>query len=109
MSDRLADRACVPCTRDTSPLNSERARALLDELDGWELCAGPRLSKTYRFKDFASALGFVNRVGAIAEQQQHHPDVHLAWGSVRLEVWTHAINGLSENDFILAARCDERT
>ncbi|MCG3126253.1 MAG: putative pterin-4-alpha-carbinolamine dehydratase [Phycisphaerae bacterium] len=109
MSDSLASRHCVPCARGTPPLNSVRIRALLDELDGWELIEGQRIAKRYRFKDFASALEFVNRVGAVAERQQHHPDVHLSWGAVRLEIWTYAIGGLSENDFIVAARCDACT
>lgn len=78
--------------------------------EGWELAeVSPRvtgLRKTYRFKDFAEALAFVNRVGAIAEEQGHHPDVALAWGRVTVAVWTHKIKGLTESDFIFAAKCD---
>lgn len=85
------------------------AEGLLDELDDeWQLRENGHmlLEKTYRFKNFADALGFVNRVGALAEEQGHHPDVYLAWGRVRLEIWTHKINGLTESDFIFAAKCD---
>jgi 4a-hydroxytetrahydrobiopterin dehydratase len=64
------------------------------------------LEKTYLFKNFAEALAFVNRVGALAEEQGHHPDVYLAWGRVRLEIWTHKIKGLTESDFVFAAKCD---
>ena len=72
----------------------------------WEL-SGDRLRKTFRFPDFASALAFVDRVGALAEREQHHPDIQLGWGRATLEIWTHAIAGLSENDFILAAKVDQ--
>jgi 4a-hydroxytetrahydrobiopterin dehydratase len=78
--------------------------------DGWELAEVSHgvtgLRKTYRFKDFAEALAFVNRVGGIAEEQGHHPDIALAWGQVTLAVWTHKIKGLTESDFIFAAKCD---
>ncbi|MDQ6824591.1 MAG: 4a-hydroxytetrahydrobiopterin dehydratase, partial [Candidatus Eremiobacteraeota bacterium] len=65
------------------------------------------LQKTYSFPDFKKALDFVDRVGALAEQQQHHPDLHLSWGKVAIEIWTHKINGLTESDFVLAAKCDQ--
>lgn len=88
-----------------------QAEELLAQLgDGWELAeVAPGvtgLRKTYRFKDFKEALAFVDRVGAIAEGQGHHPDVQLAWGRVTLDVWTHKIKGLTESDFILAAKSD---
>jgi 4a-hydroxytetrahydrobiopterin dehydratase len=75
---------------------------------GWELRENGRLylEKTYAFKDFAQALAFVNRVGALAEEQAHHPDVYLAWGRVKLQIWTHKIKGLTESDFVFAAKCD---
>lgn len=85
----------------------EDINRLLGQLEGWSVEGGHHLTKTYEFPDFARALAFVNRVGAIAEEQGHHPDVHLAWGRVRLGLWTHKINGLSESDFILAARIDQ--
>lgn len=74
---------------------------------GWTVERGHHLRKEYKFTDFASALGFVNRVSEVAEQQGHHPDVYLSWGKVRLEIWTHKINGLTESDFIFAAKADQ--
>jgi len=76
------------------------------QLEGWEVMKEHHLTKTYEFRDFAQALVFVNRVGALAEEEGHHPDIHLSWGRVRVDVWTHAIDGLSESDFIFAAKCD---
>jgi 4a-hydroxytetrahydrobiopterin dehydratase len=86
-----------------------QAQQMLEQLDaGWELRENGRLylEKTYAFKDFAQALAFVNRVGALAEEQAHHPDVYLAWGRVKLQIWTHKIKGLTESDFVFAAKCD---
>lgn len=102
----LARRRCVPCRGGVSPLKDEAIRDLLAQLRGWSV-VDSRLTKTYAFQDFADALAFVNRVGAIAEREGHHPEVYLAWGKVKLEIWTHKVNGLTENDFILAAKADE--
>ena len=103
----LAKRKCIPCSGDTPPLRGKELAKLKKELGGnWRVKAG-HLEKSYAFKDFVSALDFANRVGAVAEAQGHHPDIHLGWGKVKLIIWTHAINGLSESDFILAARADE--
>jgi 4a-hydroxytetrahydrobiopterin dehydratase len=103
----LAKRQCAPCRADTPRLAGEPLAALLAELGpDWEL-AGDRLRRTYRFPDFATALTFVNRIGDVAEREQHHPDILLAWGKVTVEIWTHAIGGLSENDFVLAAKIDQ--
>ncbi len=102
----LASRQCVPCRGGVPPLKGEALRPLLRQLDGWEVVNDHHLSKTYTFADFRGALAFVNRVGALAEEQGHHPDIHLSWGRVRLDIWTHKIDGLSESDFILAAKCD---
>ncbi|HTE51545.1 MAG TPA: 4a-hydroxytetrahydrobiopterin dehydratase [Kofleriaceae bacterium] len=103
----LAKRQCVPCRADTPGLSGEPLATLLGQLaPDWEL-AGDRLRKTFRFPDFAAALAFVNRVAEVAEREQHHPDIFLAWGRATLEMWTHAIAGLSENDFILAAKIDQ--
>ena len=74
--------------------------------DGWTLNRGGHLEKLYRFNDFAGTLDFVNKIGAIAETQNHHPDLYLAWGKCRVEIWTHLINGLTESDFVLAAKSD---
>jgi 4a-hydroxytetrahydrobiopterin dehydratase len=79
---------------------------LLRQVEGWEAVNGHHLAKTYDFPDFQSALAFTNRVGELAEEQGHHPDIHLSWGKVRIEIWTHKIDGLTESDFVLAAKCD---
>lgn len=73
---------------------------------GWRVIDNHHLQKRYAFKNFKEALTFVTQVGEIAEAQRHHPDIYLSWGEVRLEIWTHKINGLTESDFILAAKCD---
>lgn len=104
----LAERHCTFKKRGSPPLAPEAVDALLRELDGaWAVEEGKRLTKTYRFPDFAGALAFTDRVGAVAEREQHHPDIELAWGRVRLTIWTHSVGGLSENDFILAAKADK--
>ena len=103
----LAARRCVPCRGDTPPLRGEPAAALLAELGpGWRIVDEHHLEKEFRFKDFREALAFVNRLGEVAEQEFHHPDLHLAWGRVRLEIWTHKIRGLTESDFVMAAKAD---
>lgn len=102
----LSQRKCVPCSKGTPPLSEQEAAGLLAQLEGWRL-EGGHLRKDYRFPDFAQALAYVNRVGKVAEKNGHHPDIQLAWGRVGLELWTHAIGGLSEADFVLAAKCDK--
>lgn len=100
-------RECVPCRGGVPPLAHEEQQRFLQQLRGWEVIAGHHLSKSYAFPDFASALAFVNRVGEVAEQNGHHPDIYLSWGQVRIEVHTHKIDGLTESDFVLAAKCDQ--
>jgi len=92
------------------PLAGEELERLLAELgpNGWNVVEGHHLEKEYAFPDFASALAFVDRVGALAEEQGHHPDLFLAWGRVRITIWTHKIDGLTESDFVLAAKADGR-
>ncbi len=106
MVSELAKKECVPCKGGVPSLPGERVDELLGELDGWQVEEGYHLTRTCKFRNFAEALAFVNRVGEIAEQQNHHPDLHLAWGKVRVEVWTHKISGLTESDFIFAAKVD---
>ena len=106
MAETLADKTCVPCKGGVPPLDANAVELLLSQLDGWQAPGDRRLSKTYKFPDFAKALAFVDRVGAITEEQGHHPDIYLAWGKVTIEVWTHKIDGLTESDFIFAAKCD---
>lgn len=102
----LADRSCVPCRGGVPPLDAAAIAPLLAQLDGWAVVDGHHLDKTYRLKNFVTALALVNRIGAIAEEQNHHPDLSLAWGRVGVQIWTHKINGLTESDFIFAAKCD---
>jgi 4a-hydroxytetrahydrobiopterin dehydratase len=103
----LAQKQCVPCKGGVPPLKAEEIDGYLAQVEGWEAVKAHHLTKTYKFKDFVTALDFVNRVGGIAEQQGHHPDLYLTWGKVRIDIWTHKIDGLTESDFILAAKCDE--
>jgi 4a-hydroxytetrahydrobiopterin dehydratase len=104
----LADKSCVPCRGGVPPLAGAELRRLHQELGhDWELVQDHHLSKTFTFPDFAQALAFVNRVGAMAEEQGHHPDVALSWGKVRLDVWTHKIDGLTESDFVFAAKAEQ--
>jgi len=103
----LASRRCVPCKGGVPPLRGAALAGLQRELGGdWRVVGEHHLECEYRFPDFREALAFVNRVGEMAEDQNHHPDVHLAWGRVRITIWTHKIDGLTESDFVFAARCD---
>ncbi len=107
---KLNQKKCRPCEDKTSPLSPLQNSELLLELDKWNLIEDKRLEKTLMFKDFASALAFINRVGAIAESEGHHPDLNLySYNKVKITLSTHNIDGLSENDFILAAKIDELT
>ncbi|MBC5806790.1 MAG: 4a-hydroxytetrahydrobiopterin dehydratase [Candidatus Eremiobacter antarcticus] len=102
----LAEQTCVPCRGGVPPLESDKIAELLPQLTGWQAVDNHHLRKEYRFKNFVKALDFVNRVGALAEEQKHHPDVRLSYGEVVLEILTHKIDGLTESDFIFAAKCD---
>ncbi len=102
----LAQKSCVPCKGGVPPLSEEKIKPLLSQLDGWSVERGHHLAKTITFPDFATALEFVNRVGALAEEEGHHPDLHLSYGKVEIEVWTHKIDGLTESDFVFAAKVD---
>ena len=103
----LAAKECVPCRGGVPPLLEAEQRRLLAELDPqWKLVSGHHLEREFRFEGFRAALDFTNRVGELAESQRHHPDIHLAWGKVKLEIWTHKIDGLTESDFVFAAKTD---
>lgn len=105
----LASRKCVPCEGGVPPLKRGEVTRLLKMLgNGWKAVKGHHLQKQYDFPDFRQALDFTNKVGALAEEEGHHPDIHLAWGKVVLTLWTHKIDGLTESDFILAAKADQR-
>ncbi|MEX2540938.1 MAG: 4a-hydroxytetrahydrobiopterin dehydratase [Trueperaceae bacterium] len=106
MSD-LAAKQCVPCKGGVPPLAGEELRELSEQLGGgWSVVDEHHLAKAYEFEDFRQALDFTNRLGALAEEQGHHPDIHLSWGKVAVEIWTHKIDGLTESDFVLAAKTD---
>lgn len=105
MSD-LAAMKCVPCQGGVPPLARERVSELLAQLSGWGVEKNHHLVRSFPFPDFVTALAFVNKVGALAEEQGHHPDIYLSWGMVRITTWTHKIDGLTESDFILAAKID---
>jgi 4a-hydroxytetrahydrobiopterin dehydratase len=104
--DELASRRCEDCSEATKPLPAERVAGLLWQLDGWECVRGHHLTKTFAFRDFAQGLAFVNRLGALAESEGHHPDLFLKWGQVRVDIHTHRVDGLTESDFVLAAKVD---
>ena len=107
MSQPLNERTCIPCAGGVPPLAGEALNEFFGQLgDGWTLVAGHHLEKEYTFKDFQEALAFTNKVGELAEDQGHHPDLYLAWGRVKVSIWTHKIDGLTESDFIFAAKTD---
>jgi len=103
----LAERQCVPCRGGVPPLKGDELKAFSALLPGWEVFNEHHLQKTYKFKDFREALAFVNRVGELAEAQGHHPDICFGWVMAHISIWTHKIDGLTESDFVLAARIDK--
>jgi 4a-hydroxytetrahydrobiopterin dehydratase len=107
MTETLAEKQCIPCKGGVPPLQGEEVKKLARQLEAdWQVVDEHHLERTFRFDNFRRALEFINRVGALAEEQGHHPDIFLSWGKVRLQVWTHKIDGLTESDFILAAKVD---
>ena len=105
----LASERCEACRSDSPRVTAAEAEELLAQLHGWsmiEVDGVPRLSRSFKFKDFVSALAFTNEVGRIAEEEQHHPLIITEWGAVTVQWWTHSIRGLHRNDFIMAARVD---
>jgi 4a-hydroxytetrahydrobiopterin dehydratase len=103
----LAGKECVPCKGGVPPLAGDEIARLLAQVDGWSAERDHHITKTIKFPDFVQALATVNGIGEIAEEQGHHPDLYLTWGKVRVEIWTHKIDGLTESDFILAAKIDK--
>ncbi len=105
---KLTDKKCSDGS-NVPPLKAPRARELLKELgQGWKLNGQGHLVRLYTFKDFAQALVFVDEVGAVAEAEGHHPDLYLAWGKCKIEIWSHKIKGLTESDFVLAAKAEQK-
>ena len=104
----LAGEKCVPCRGGVPALKGDELHELEDKLGGgWHVVDEHHLEKEFTFPDFVKALAFTNAVGAIAEEQGHHPDIYLTWGKVRITIWTHKIDGLTRSDFILAAKIDQ--
>ena len=103
MSD-LASKECIPCRGGVPTLTSEEIEPLLQHIQGWQVIRGHHLHRDFGFPDFLTALDFVNQVGQLAEEQGHHPDIYLSWGKAVITIWTHKIDGLTESDFILAAK-----
>jgi len=103
----LADKNCVPCKGGVPPLAGKELEKLLKQLPHWKVENAHHIMRTFTFPDFRQALEFVNKVGEIAEAQGHHPDISLSWGKAEVTTWTHKINGLTESDFILAAKIDQ--
>ena len=103
----LASKNCVPCRGGVPPLKGQELASLQKQVPGWNVIEERHITKTFKFPNFRKALEFVNRVGELAEQQGHHPDIFLTWGKVEITLWTHAINGLTESDFIMAAKIDQ--
>ena len=107
MSD-LAKKTCIPCKGGVPPMKGAKLDDLLEKLkNDWKIIKEHHLEKEYSFKDFKEALNFTIKVGELAENQGHHPDIFLAWGKVKLTIWTHKIDGLTESDFIFAAKADK--
>ena len=103
----LADGKCVPCQGGTPPLKGEALRQLASQINSaWEVIDEHHLARTFKFRNFIEALAFVNKLGALAEEQGHHPEIYFTWGKVRVELFTHKIGGLSQSDLVMAAKID---
>ena len=109
--DELYKKKCIACDGDTIPFDTSEIHKYLKKVDGWEVKSNSEknyyLEKNFKFKNFIESQKFVNKVGSIAELEGHHPDIHFGWGYTKIEIYTHAINGLAESDFILAAKIDQ--
>jgi 4a-hydroxytetrahydrobiopterin dehydratase len=103
----LAKKHCVPCKGGVQPLKGDELSRYADQLPGWKVIDEHHIIKTFQFPDFKQALAFVNRAGAVAEAEGHHPDILLTWGKAEVKTYTHKIDGLTESDFILAAKIEQ--
>ena len=104
----LADKECVACAGGIPPMKGDELKKFSAQLGGdWKVVNEHHLERESKFKNFLDALAFTNKVGALAEKQNHHPDIYLAWGKVKLTLWTHKIDGLTESDFVFAAKVDQ--
>jgi 4a-hydroxytetrahydrobiopterin dehydratase len=103
----LAQKECIPCKGGVQPLKGEALQTLQQQLGGgWRVVQEHHLEKEFTFKDFREALAYTNRVGELAEKNNHHPDIYLTWGRVKITLWTHKIDGLTESDFVMAAKIE---
>src|SRR5947207_7150917 len=107
MSIDLAEKKCVPCRGGVPPLSAAEIEPLMAQLDGWNVEENKKLTKSYPFKNFLEPVRFVNAITEVAETEGHHPDLYVRWGAVRVYLWTHKVDGLSESDFIMAAKIDK--
>ena len=107
MTEQLADQQCVPCRGGLPPLKGSELEAFHKSVPGWSIVNEHHITRAFSFPDFRKALDFVNRVGELAEEQGHHPDILLTWGKAEITVYTHSVSGLTESDFILAAKIDK--
>ncbi len=105
----LASLTCVPCRGDTPPLEQEKIKLMLNVVPDWKKSEGgiDKIEKLFKFKNFKESMKFVNKVAEVANEQDHHPDIFIHWNEVTITLWTHAINGLFDNDFIMAAKFDD--
>jgi 4a-hydroxytetrahydrobiopterin dehydratase len=103
----LSSKTCVPCRGGVPPLAGKELEDMATQVPTWKVVDGHHITRTFAFGNFREALAFVNKVGEIAEAEGHHPDILLAWGKAEITIWTHKINGLTESDFILAAKIDK--
>jgi len=104
---KLTNRVCVPCKGGIPPLKGKKLKTLQNQLgNGWNVIDEHHLEKEWKLNDFLTALDITNRIGSLAEEQGHHPDIYLTWGKVGIKLWTHKIDGLTDSDFILAAKID---
>jgi 4a-hydroxytetrahydrobiopterin dehydratase len=103
----LAEKSCIPCRGGVPTLTEDQIKPLASQVDSWHVVNNHHIEKEFKFPDFKTALDFVIRAGTIAEEQGHHPDIFLAWGKAQVKIWTHKIDGLTESDFILAAKIDK--
>jgi 4a-hydroxytetrahydrobiopterin dehydratase len=106
MTEKLADKKCVPCRGGVPALKGKALESLHADTPKWTVVNEHHLHREFKFPDFKQALEFVNRVGTLAEEQGHHPDILLAWGKAEVTLWTHKVDGLTESDFIMAAKID---
>jgi 4a-hydroxytetrahydrobiopterin dehydratase len=103
----LSSKTCVPCRGGVPALAGKELEELAEQVPQWKVAAGHHITRSFAFPDFRQALVFVNKVGELAESQGHHPDILLSWGKAEITIWTHKINGLTESDFVLAAKIDK--